>query len=907
LGQEGGWMGSARKYRTTFVGREDLLRELTLLLRDRGTCVTLVGPAGVGKTRLANEAGNVIVRDLHDAASVPFVDLANARTAREVTAAWCAALGIPPTSGSSADGAEAHIARALDASGAPICIVDNCEELDGEGTAALAGIAAAVRAVPLLLTSRRPVGIQGEHLVPVPPLARDDRNGPSPAFRLLAERAGIDLDVWWGSTVDRAAVERIFLHLDGLPLAIELASWRLRLVAPGELAARVDALMPMLVRPTDVAVEGSERDRHRSLEALIDGTWQALDRHERALLAVIAELPAGASLGELEAAWGESKSGGEPVLLVVEQLVARNLVMAADRFVPYETVRAYVASKRGELHDVPPALSAVWKHLAGAAGDAARALDRDRDPSVASWLIGARLNLEGALVALTAEGADANATALHDLHLALTETFLRTGFPNDWPARIAAFCRSGRDVDGTLARACASTLRHTGRYDEALVWATHARACARPGAERARALIELSTARFRVGDMRGVVQALDEADLEAEREPSEVLHAELLWRRANVLVRGADIGPALAIAERAVRVSAQTGNVLLEAQCEHIMGWVLFEAGRAAEAGTHYARSVVLSDLAQEFGEASYAVVQGATAAFACGDLATALPKLEEGLSRARRSGHVRAEALGLAMRAIIRHTGGSLRDAEADYRDALRFGLLANDAWLGPFFLATYGAASAELGDEAVAEQRFAEAERAIAALPNETRIRRYGAVLVDTTRAVVDVMRARRARSRDDTNGVEAAEGLARAALGRCLAALTDHPTAELRVAAAVLQNALASLERSPDGLSLGRDGRWFRVAAGKTVDLSGKPTLARLAWVLAEAHVRGEREPLPRAELVRRLWPAERIEPTAAANRLAVTLSKLRTLGLGREVEVSRQGVRLRPELQVRIEGL
>jgi hypothetical protein len=102
------------------------------------------------------------------------------------------------------------------------------------------------------------------------------------------------------------------------------------------------------------------------------------------------------------------------------------------------------------------------------------------------------------------------------------------------------------------------------------------------------------------------------------------------------------------------------------------------------------------------------------------------------------------------------------------------------------------------------------------------------------------------------------------------------------------------------------VGREGRWFRVGAHDTVDLDGKPTLARLAQILAEAHIRGEREPLPRHELIKRMWPDERIDPAAAANRLSVTLSKLRSLGLASELDVSRHGVRLRGDLVVHLEG-
>jgi hypothetical protein len=177
---------------------------------------------------------------------------------------------------------------------------------------------------------------------------------------------------------------------------------------------------------------------------------------------------------------------------------------------------------------------------------------------------------------------------------------------------------------------------------------------------------------------------------------------------------------------------------------------------------------------------------------------------------------------------------------------------------------------------------------------------------LLVDTTRGVLDVARAKRAAAAADTKTARSSEKRARLRLDRCLASVAEHPTPELRVAAAVLTNALAALAHTSDGLTLGRDGEWFRMNAEEQVDLSKKPTLARLARVLAEAHIRGEREPIPRGQLIERVWPAERIDATAAANRLAVTLSKLRGLGLSGEIEASSRGIRLRPELVVRVEG-
>ncbi|WP_242895339.1 AfsR/SARP family transcriptional regulator [Actinomadura litoris] len=338
---------------TSFVGREEESRRVGKLLRE-SRLVTLTGPGGAGKTRLAAESAAAFLAEMPD--GVWFVPLAPVSAPGDVVHAVLAALDVPET----VRPAERTAVRPLDrladylAAKQMIIVLDNCEHLV-EAAAGLVdrvlGLAAGVR---VLATSREPLGITGESLCPVPslPLPREDETDPGEALshgsvRLFADRAAA---VRPGFAVDAetvADVVAICRALDGIPLAIELAAARLRSLTPGQVAARLGDRFRLLGAGTRAALP-----RHRTLRAVVDWSWELLDDVERAVLRRLSVFAGGATPAAAVRVCGlpapDAPDPGD-VIDVIAALVDKSLVMAeGDPEVRYrllETVRVYAGER----------------------------------------------------------------------------------------------------------------------------------------------------------------------------------------------------------------------------------------------------------------------------------------------------------------------------------------------------------------------------------------------------------------------------------------------------------------------------------------------------------------------------------------------------------------------------------
>ncbi|MEN3539963.1 BTAD domain-containing putative transcriptional regulator [Microbispora sp. ZYX-F-249] len=381
---------------TTFVGREEEVARLSALLRD-SRLVTVVGPGGAGKTRLAVETA---LRAAGNGA-------AGNRAAGESTAGS----GAAGVGGSEADGyggnawgesgwggngwgegawlAElapltdpADVVRAvLEALGADaeprvdgdwrrdpqdpaerlaaslsgrelLLVLDNCEHVID----AAAGLAELVLrrcpGVRVLATSREPLGVPGETLAPIPPLGlppegvTPDEAGRHPAVRLLVDRARA---VSPGFALDEHTtphVVTICRRLDGMPLAIELAAARIRALGPERLAARLDDRFRLLTGGSRTALP-----RHRTLSAVVEWSWDLLTPEERTLAERLAVFAGGVTLDDAEPVCG---GDGLDVVAVLPSLVDKSLLETTGdgRFRMLETIRAYALRRltdTGEL------------------------------------------------------------------------------------------------------------------------------------------------------------------------------------------------------------------------------------------------------------------------------------------------------------------------------------------------------------------------------------------------------------------------------------------------------------------------------------------------------------------------------------------------------------------------------
>ncbi|MEV0387452.1 BTAD domain-containing putative transcriptional regulator [Nonomuraea sp. NPDC050643] len=315
---------------TSFVGREDDVRGVLRLLNET-RLVTLTGPGGSGKTRLAIEVGRL-------EADACLVELARLRDGADVPWAVLGALGLRETGllhvphAVTADLAD-RLAAAL-ADRRMLLVLDNCEHVV-EAAAHLADrLLSACPGLRILATGREALGITGEMLYPVRPLALPPPQVPPaealtyPAIRLFADRAAA---VQPGFEVDDAVL-RICRALDGLPLAIELAAARLRSLPAAEVAARLDDRFALLSQGSRTA-----SPRHRTLRAVVEWSWDLLSDDERTAARRLAVFAGAVTLEAVE------QVCGTPVD-VLTGLADKSLVEAAGgRYRMLETVRAFCA------------------------------------------------------------------------------------------------------------------------------------------------------------------------------------------------------------------------------------------------------------------------------------------------------------------------------------------------------------------------------------------------------------------------------------------------------------------------------------------------------------------------------------------------------------------------------------
>ncbi|MGW4345526.1 BTAD domain-containing putative transcriptional regulator [Streptomyces sp. NPDC004690] len=302
---------------TGFVGRDgELARIAALLTAPDARLVTLTGPGGAGKTRLAVEAARA-----HPDAYL--VELAPLADGARLPYAVLAALGVREGLRSTAVDGLDRLCGALEDREA-LLVLDNCEHLV-EDAARFAGLLLGrCPGVRVLATSREALGITGEVLVPVEPLPA------GAAQRLFLERARAVRPGFDG----HACVPDVCRALDGLPLAIELAAARLRTLEPEELAARLDDRFRLLSRG-----DRTKAPRHRTLRAVVEWSWDLLDAEERELAERLTVFAGSATVRAVREVCGTP----DPEDLLDSLAEKSFLEVAGGRYRMLETIRAFAA------------------------------------------------------------------------------------------------------------------------------------------------------------------------------------------------------------------------------------------------------------------------------------------------------------------------------------------------------------------------------------------------------------------------------------------------------------------------------------------------------------------------------------------------------------------------------------
>ncbi|MFN0092439.1 MAG: ATP-binding protein [Acidimicrobiales bacterium] len=328
--------GNLPRPATTFVGRSADVEALQAEL-GRRRLVTLVGPGGMGKTRLAIETAHTMAGQLID--GVRFCELAPV-DASGVAPAVAAAVGAVLRPG------QDDIAQIVVALGERclLLVLDNCEQVLEQAAEVARRILAAAPTVVLLCTSRAPLEVAGEQLWPVDGLA-------DAAVELFRQRAAEQLPGFAPDAEESAAIAEICTRLDGMPLAVELAAARVRSLSPLDIAARLDERFRLLRSSGRGAPE-----RQQTLRGAVQWSYDLLEDAERALFDRLSVFAGSFGLAAVEAVCADDPANAEATLdrddvidlldaLVTRSMVVRRPSSLGTRYVMLETLRSFAAER----------------------------------------------------------------------------------------------------------------------------------------------------------------------------------------------------------------------------------------------------------------------------------------------------------------------------------------------------------------------------------------------------------------------------------------------------------------------------------------------------------------------------------------------------------------------------------
>jgi non-specific serine/threonine protein kinase len=654
------------------IGRERELASLTAMLGEpEARLVTVTGPAGVGKTRLALAASDVVGEDRPD--GVVHVGLAPLEDARLVAEAIAAAAGAGSSRGASALAAAIAALRDRRA----LLVLDNFEHVE-PAAADLGALLDACPGLTALVTSRHVLGLSGEQTLPLAPLSTPAGDGgetqASAAVTLFVARARAR-DPGFQLTPDVvASVAEICRRLDGLPLAIELAAARVAVLAPPAMLARWDAAVGL-----DTVGARDLPSRQRTLRSAFDWSYDLLESDEQALLRRLAAFADGFDVSAVEAAQRGDDGALAPLeldpLSALAALVDRSLLhraagsAAEPRFSMLVTVRSYLRERLAEHGEAGAAerwmatVCAAAAHAEGrvfGAGSSAAELDRlDRDLN----------NLRAALEILLVRAPPRALELCVDLHRLWNARHVREG--RDWLER--ALRAAGRDATPALR----------ARALFAAVWLAHFQ-----------------------GDYGARGRLADECLAAARAADDPLLMARALYA-AGVALVDTDAAGAEARYRESLALCERLGDDVGIATASNDLGELARAAGALDDAQAQYGRALGLWRAKGDRTGIARGAHNLAQTARDVGDLARAADLLRESLAASAEMGdrHQRASTLAAV--------AGVAAERQPDIAAATLYGA------------AEAGIAAAAIVLETIDAEPFARADSALRAALGEERAR--------------------------------------------------------------------------------------------------------------------------------------------------------------------------------------
>ncbi len=675
--------------RDAFVGRGDALADLERRFAHGARLVSVLGLGGTGKTRLVTRFGwNALARF---PGGVWFCDLVHARDADGIVHAVAQGLDVPLGK----EDPVVQLGQAIAGRGPCLVVLDNFEQVARDAEATLGRWLSRAHGARFLVTTREVLGLPGEETLALPPLGAQD------AADLFVRRAQAAKPGFAPSAEDAAAVAPLVRLLDGLPLAIELAAARVRVMPPRTLLARMTERFKLL------ASTGGRVDRQATLRAVFDWSWDLLSLPDKAALAQLSVFEGGFTLEAVEAVLDLARYDDAPWPVdVLQSLVQKSLVRTVgdDRFDLLVSVQEYAAEhlrtadrfdgsgpdaqlaaemRHGRYYaglDDETAMANRWVDLdnviaacrratgRGDVGTAARALER-------AW---SGLRLRGPIataveLAAALDGAgSADAAVSTRVNLVAGEALQYCGKTSDARTRLEAALASARTL-GDRTGECAALIQlgAQARQEGSLEAMRTALEAALAMAEATGDKRLLGHARNGLGQLQAIVGRPDQAC--AHLEQALVLAREARDRRLEgaVLANLAIVYGSMGFAEQA-HAHSKAALVLAQALDDRRvesnmlchLGLLHFLAGRLADAEESHAAALAM---AREMGNANLEVVVLCNLGMVyerADDLPRAQDQLERALTIARELGHKRPEGQVLGYLGLVHARRGAIAEA---------------------------------------------------------------------------------------------------------------------------------------------------------------------------------------------------------------------------------------------------
>lgn len=580
------------------LGRESDLAALEASLRS-SRVVTVLGPGGTGKTRIANELG---ARLAHENA-VALVELASLRTDSdsaadtrlEIETAIAATLGVADIMRDPAILRPIHgrdirqkLREAL-AVRPTLLILDNCEHLIEPVAEVVADLVGVSNQLTVLTTSRAPLEITAETVYPLPPLTIDAAG--SPATDLFEARARA---VRPSVRLDPEVVARLCRTLDGLPLAIELAAARVRTMSVEEIDSRLDHRFALL-RSGD----RSSPQRHRTLHAVIEWSWNLLDESQRSALRRLCRFPAGFTLPAAECLLAGPEI--DDPATAVDGLVSQSLLTVLEdetggtRYRMLETVREFGEEQLRHTGEADLIMTRMSKWARDFALETAR---RYHTPEQVSVVLGVGAEMDNLIAVLRSALDRRDVGTVHTVFPVLAGLWLQRGAHSEligWLPRVLAlppdtFPSDPAETDlyiyGQLMIGLHLTFGGTDMRPVARVRATLRRilASGAPMRPAARYVAELATRPRNTTQLGRMLSA-------GIRSPEEQIQIAALLLRANLCENNGIVYRSIKDAEMAMRISGD-GDAWGTTMTAQHLGSMYGQSARYAEAVGYYRRAV---------------------------------------------------------------------------------------------------------------------------------------------------------------------------------------------------------------------------------------------------------------------------------------------------------------------------